>query len=207
MAKIETTEIPYPLFVYCGILPWTFFSTAMANAANSVVGSERLITKIYFPRLIIPYSAVAAAVVDFLVALLLLTALMFWYQIAPTWNILLVPVTFLIIAFAALGVGTGLSAMNVAYRDFRYIIPFIVQIGIFVTPSIFMIPSSDPTGWKHLLVTANPLNALIESFRAALLGHPIPWSALGVSVIIVVLVFVFGNLYFRKVEDRFADII
>jgi lipopolysaccharide transport system permease protein len=207
LAKIDTGAVPYPLYVFCGLLPWTFFSTAMTSAANSVVGSERLITKIYFPRLIVPYAAVLAAAVDFCIAFLLLVGLMFYYGVMPGIGLLAVPLIFLCLLFAALGVGTLLSAMNVAYRDIRYVIPFLVQIWFFATPAIYMVVNRTGSGWMQTLITLNPLNALIETFRAAVLGQAIPWEPLGMAVLMISVVFVAGSLYFRKVEDSFADII
>jgi lipopolysaccharide transport system permease protein len=207
LAKIPTGDYPYPLFVFCGLLPWTFFATAMTNAANSVVGSERLITKIYFPRLIVPYAAVLAAAVDFLIAFLLLLGLMVFYGVMPGVGILAVPAIFVCLMFAALGIGTLLSAMNVAYRDIRYVIPFMVQIWFFATPAIYMMVDHMGEGWMQALITVNPINALIETFRAAVLGEMIPWGPLGIAVLMIAVVFVAGSFYFRKVEDSFADII
>lgn len=207
LAKIDTGEVPYQLFVFCGLLPWSFFSTAMTNAANSVVGSERLITKIYFPRLIVPYAAVLAAAVDFCIAFLLLVGLMLYYGVMPGWGMLAVPALFASLILAALGVGTLLSALNVAYRDIRYVIPFLVQIWFFATPAIYMIVERTGDGWMQTLITVNPLNALIETFRAAVLGQAIPWGPWGIAVLMLGAVFVAGSLYFRKVEDSFADII
>jgi lipopolysaccharide transport system permease protein len=207
LAKVDTGEIPYPLFVCCGLLPWSYFSTAMGNAANSVVGSERLITKIYFPRLVVPYSAVFASTVDFFIALSLMFAVMVWFQFPPGWTILMLPGIILLIALLALGVGTGLSALNVSYRDFRHILPFAIQLAMFATPSIFMSTKIASDSWLQWLILLNPMNTLIASFRAAVLGTPIPWIALGWTSLVVLVVFVFGSVYFRKVEDRFADII
>ena len=138
LAGVPSGGFPYPLFAYAGLLPWTFFSTAIANAGNSVVGSERLITKIYFPRLAVPFAAVGAAVVDFLIAFGLLIVMMVYYQVAPGPGLLLVPAICAVILLAALGVGTLLAALNVAYRDFRYVIPFLVQVWMFATPSVYM---------------------------------------------------------------------
>ena len=138
MAHVDSAGWPYPLFVFAGLLPWTFFATAIASAGNSVVGSERLITKIYFPRLAIPLAAVAAALVDFLVALGMLVVLMIYYRVAPTAGLLWLPVLMALLACAAVGVGTLLAALNVAYRDFRYVIPFLVQLWMFATPSVYM---------------------------------------------------------------------
>jgi lipopolysaccharide transport system permease protein len=209
MAKVSSGDVPYPLFVYAGLLPWTFFATAIANSANSVVGSERLITKIYFPRLAIPMASVGAAVVDFGIAFGLLLVLMLWYGIAPGLGMLLIPVVFAAMLLAALGVGTLLSALNVAYRDFRYVVPFLVQLWMFATPTVYMQPA-DPeaeTGAVQLFLALNPMTGLIAVFRAACLGGPIPWIHFGLSSAFVAGVFLAGCFYFRKVEDSFADII
>ena len=138
MAKVPSGDVPYPLFVYAGLLPWSFFATAIANSGNSVIGQEKLITKIYFPRLAIPFASVGAAVVDFLIAFGMLLAMMAYYRVAPGWGILLVPVVLLTLILTALGVGTLLAALNVAYRDFRYVIPFMVQLWMFATPTVYM---------------------------------------------------------------------
>jgi lipopolysaccharide transport system permease protein len=206
MAKVPTGDIPYPLFVYAGLLPWTFFATAIANAGNSVVGSERLITKIYFPRLAIPFASVCAAVVDFCCAMSLMFVLMLWYGVAPGASLLAVPLILGLITLAAIGVGTLLAALNVAYRDFRYVIPFLVQIWMFATPTVYMMPDSD-AGWMQTVLTLNPLTGLIGAFRAAVLGDPLPWSVIGISGAAALAMFIVGCLYFRKVEDSFADII
>ena len=207
--KNASSDIPYPLFAYCGLLPWTFFSTAIAGAGNSVIGSERIITKIYFPRLSIPFAAVGATIVDFVVALGLLVGLMTWYGVAPSHNIWLAPLVYSMIVLSALGVGTFLSALNVSYRDFRYVIPFLVQVWMFATPSVYMPadPSAKPSGLAAWILACNPLSGLIASFRAAVVGGPIPWSSLATSSLCAVLFFAVGCLYFRRVEDRFADII
>ena len=138
LAGVSSGDVPYPLFAYAGLLPWTFFSTAVAGAGNSIIGSERLITKIYFPRLAIPFAAVGAAVVDFAIACGLLVVLMIYYGVRPGVGMLLIPVVFLPIALTALGIGTLLAALNVSYRDFRYVIPFLIQLWMFATPTIYM---------------------------------------------------------------------
>ena len=138
MARVDSGDFPYPLFVYAGLLPWTFFATAVSNAGNSVVGSAQMVSKIYFPRLLIPLASVAAAVVDFLIAFLLLAGLMFYYGIVPGWQILLVPLLLLLAVLAAVGVGSMLAALNVSYRDFKYTIPFLMQIWMFATPTVYM---------------------------------------------------------------------
>jgi len=207
MAGVPSGGLPYPLFAYAGLLPWTFFATAIAAAGNSVVGSERLITKIYFPRLAVPFAAVAAAVVDFVIALSLLGALMSYYRIAPGIGLLFAPVVFSMILLAALGIGALLAALNVAYRDFRYVIPFLVQVGMFATPTVYMEPKAVPAGWVQLLWALTPMTSLFAAFRASILGGPIAWGQLGIATAAVVVVFLGGCLYFRKVEDGFADII
>jgi lipopolysaccharide transport system permease protein len=207
MAGVPSGGIPYPLFAYAGLLPWTFFATAIASAGNSVVQSERLITKIYFPRLAIPFAAVGAAVVDFVIAFGLLLVLMFYYGIMPGIGMLLAPVIFGLIVLAALGIGTMLGALNVAYRDFRYVIPFLVQLGMFATPTVYMQPKADATDSLQALLALNPMTSLIAAFRAAVLGGPISWGPLGLASALVVASFVLGCLYFRKVEDSFADVI
>lgn len=212
LAQVDTGDIPYPLFVYAGLLPWTFFATALANGGNSVVGSERLITKIYFPRLAIPFAAVGASVVDFLVAFSLMIILMLAYGVLPTWNILMVPVIFSLLMLAAIGMGTLLAALNVAYRDFRYIIPFLVQFWMFATPSIYMDLTNLPeekfnSTLVQALLFANPMTDLIAAFRAALLGTAMPWDMLLYAAPLCLATFFLGCFYFRKVEDTFADVI
>jgi lipopolysaccharide transport system permease protein len=207
MAKVSAGDMPYPLFVFAGLLPWSFFSTSISQAANSVVGSERLITKIYFPRLAIPFASVGAAVVDFCMASGLLLAMMLWYGHVPGPAILLAPVLMVLLAMAAAGMGTLLAALNVAYRDFRYVVPFLVQLWMFATPSIYMNAAGNGRGQMEWILIANPLSPLIASFRAAVLGGPIPWNSLALAACISIGMFVAGCLYFRKVEDSFSDII
>lgn len=207
LARVPTGGLPYPLFAYAGLLPWVFFSTAVTNAANSVVGSERLITKIYFPRLAIPFAAVGAAVIDFLIAFLLLGVLMAFYRVLPGVGILLVPAIAGLITLTALGLGTLLSALNVAYRDFRYVVPFLVQLGMFATPSVYMDSSARLSPSWQAILSLNPMTPLIDAFRGAVLGGPIPWFPLGIAAVVIVGLFVAGCLYFRRVEDGFADLI
>jgi lipopolysaccharide transport system permease protein len=207
------TDIPYPLFVLAGLLPWTFFATAIANAGNSVIGSERLITKIYFPRLAVPFATVGAAMVDFAVALPLLLVFLPFSDFHPSWTLLLLPVIFLLLVLSAAGVGTLLAALNVKYRDFRYIIPFLVQLWMYATPTIYFDLTSEPANpdskyaWIKQLLPLNPLTGLIASFRAALLGEEIPWAMLGFSAVMALVLFFVGCLVFRRIEDSFADVI
>jgi lipopolysaccharide transport system permease protein len=207
LAKVPTGDVPYPLFVFAGLLPWTFFSTAIANAGNSVVGSERLITKIYFPRLAIPFAAVGAALVDFAIAFGVMIVLMLWYHVMPGPRMLLVPGLVLLLTLAAVGVGTLLAALNVAYRDFRYVIPFLVQLWMFATPSVYMAAGAGGSTLTRWLLILNPMTGVIAAFRAATLGNPIAWGQLAISSAIIAALCVGGCLYFRKVEDSFADVI
>lgn len=210
LANVSSGTLPYPLFVYAGLLPWFFFSSAITSAGNSVVGSERLITKIYFPRLAIPFAAVAAAVVDFFIAFSVLIAMMLWYGIPPGPAVLLVPLLVVVLGLAGLGIGALLAALNVAYRDFRYVIPFLVQLWMFATPTVYMKLGDDHGGVSSGLtyfLSLNPLVGIIAAFRAATLGGEIHWAQLAVSSASVMVILIFGCLYFRRVEDSFADII
>ena len=235
LAGVSTGDIPYPLFAYAGLLPWTFFATAVANAGNSVVGSERLITKVYFPRLAVPFAAVGAAVVDFVVAFGLLVVMMLYYGFAPGPGMLLVPLIFAPMVLAALGVGTLLAALNVSYRDFRYVIPFLVQLWMFAPPTVYMQPAapSDAVVSTPAASTAessprsaaaargagsggaavqaalalNPMTGLIGGFRELVLGRPVHWRACATATMFSALAFIAGCIYFRKVEDNLADVI
>jgi lipopolysaccharide transport system permease protein len=200
-------DIPYPLFVLTGLIAWTFFATAVGQAGGSVVGSERLITKIYFPRLAIPFASVGAALFDFLISLGLLAVLMAAYGHPPSWQIVFAPFVFAILLFAATGLGTLLAALTVAYRDFRYVTPFLIQVGMYATPTIYMLLPPNPSDGLKLWLTLNPLVAPIAAFRSCLLGGSIPWEGVAVSAVGAVALFVLGCLYFRKVEDDFADLI
>ena len=207
MAKLSSGDLPYPLFALAGLLPWFFFSTAVTNCANSVIASERLVTKIYFPRLAIPLAALGAAAVDSLVALGLLAVLMAYYQVAPGIGLLLLPVVYATVCLAALGVGTGLAALTVTYRDFRYVTPFFMQLWMFATPTVYMATSATTSEGHASLWLLNPMTGLIAAFRAVCLGGEIPWLQFAVAAQFAVLLVFAGAFYFRRVEDRFADII
>lgn len=207
MAQVPTEGIPYPVFAYAGLLPWTFFATGITNAGNSVIGSERLITKIYFPRLAIPFSSVGAAFVDFVVALGLLLVLGIYYHIIPGLGLLAVPIILSALALASLGLGTLLAALNVYYRDFRYVIPYLVQLGMFATPSVYMEPRDGGGGLVPLLLALNPINTLVAAFRAAVLARPIAWEQVAIASLVAAALFLGGCIYFRRVEDQFADFI
>jgi lipopolysaccharide transport system permease protein len=210
LAHVSSGGVDYSVFVYAGLLPWTFFATAITSAGNSVVGSERLITKVYFPRLAVPLASVGAAIVDSLIACALLLVLMLCNGIVPGAHLLLAPLFLAIILLAAVGAGTLLAALNVAYRDFRYVIPFLTQFWMFATPTVYMQPDKDASGVLQLLLALNPMTSLIAAFRAAVLGEPggaIAWGQVAFAAGLSVLVFLAGCLYFRRVEDSFADVI
>jgi lipopolysaccharide transport system permease protein len=208
LAKLPSDgAAPYALMVFAGMLPWTFFSSTLADASNSVLSGGNLISKVYFPRLILPMAVIGVGLVDFAVNLGMLVVLMIWYRFVPSWHIVLLP-TFMVIAiFASLGPALWLSALNVKYRDFRYIIPFIVQFGLFASPVGF---SSNivPEQWR-LLYSLNPMVGVIDGFRWSILGEQSPPHLLGLLLGIGVTVFFLwlGIRQFRKTEDSFADLI
>jgi len=205
LAKIPSDGYPYPIFVYAALLPWVFFANAISSSASSVVGSANLISKVYFPRLIIPLASIGAGLIDFAIATLVLLLLMIFYGVGWSVNLLAAPVLVVAVLFTALGIGTFLSALNVAYRDFRYVIPFLIQLWMFATPVVY--PASlVPEKWQWILYL-NPMAGLIEGFRSAFLGRPFDFEALGISFTVAVIVFLVGVAYFEKVERRFADII
>lgn len=207
VAAEASSDIPYPLFVLAGLVPWTFFSNAMSSAGQSVVGNQNLVTKVYFPRLFIPMGAVGAGAVDFVISFGLVLVAMLVLGMLPGWNVLLVPVLFLGLMVAALGVGTLLSALTVAYRDFRYVVPFMVQLWMFATPSIYLQADSDFGSLGRLLLPLNPAYGLITNFRVAVLGGRIDLYSLAVSGAVSLIFLLVGCLYFRRVERGFADII
>jgi lipopolysaccharide transport system permease protein len=207
LAHVPTGGVDYPLFVFAGLLPWTFFATAITSAGNSVVGSERLITKVYFPRLAVPFAAVGAALVDCLIASGLLLVLMACYGVTPGWHLLLIPPFLALLLLAAAGAGTLLAALNVAYRDFRYVIPFLTQFWMFATPAVYLQLDDQAPGYVRLLLYANPLTALVAGFRSAVLGGPVAWAEVSVAALVTLGLFLAGCFYFRRVEDSFADVI
>ena len=205
LAKIPSDGYPYPVFVYAALLPWTFFSSAIGTSGQSLIGSAHLVSKVYFPRLIIPLSSVGAGLFDLLISTGILLLMMLWFGVGWSWNLLAAPFLLLAVIFTALGVGTLLSALTVAYRDFTHLTPFLVQIWMYITPVIFPV-SLMPERWQWLLYL-NPMTGLVEGFRAAFLGKPFDPTGLGISFAIAVAVFLIGVGYFEKVERRFADII
>lgn len=194
---------PYSLMVYAGMLPWQFFSNALTESSNSLIGNTNLITKVYFPRMIIPASSVITSMVDFAISFGIMLVMMIIFQFAPPLQVLLLPF-FIILAFlTAFGIGLYLTALNVKYRDFRYIIPFIVQFGLYVTPVGFS-SSAIPETWR-LVYSLNPMVGIIDGFRWCLLGDPIQWQGVYISFIVTGLFLWLGVSYFRKVEKTFAD--
>jgi lipopolysaccharide transport system permease protein len=206
LAKVPSDGIPYPLFVYAGLLPWTYFANSLAASGNSLVGSQNLITKVYFPRLIIPASASLAGLLDFFIAMIVLGALMIYYQLIPGIGILLFPFLVGLTFLCSVGVGLWLSALNVEYRDIRYAIPFLIQIWMFLSPVIY--PVSMIHEKYQWVLAINPMGGVIDAYRASLLGHkPIDWTLFGISVAIIVFLFLSGLYYFRRMEKTFADVV
>jgi lipopolysaccharide transport system permease protein len=202
-----TTDLPYPLFVLAGLLPWTFFANAISASAQSVIGSQGLVTKIYFPRLLIPVGAVLAGLADLAVSSLLLLAIMLYHGVFPGWGGLLLPLLVAGFMTAALGVGMLLAALTVAYRDFRYVVPFLVQLWLLATPSIYLQGEAAVGPLGQALLPLNPAYGLIANFRAAVLNTPPDLYSLAVSAAVSLLLFLVGCLYFRRVERGFADLI
>jgi len=206
LAKVPSDGLPYPIFVYAGLLPWTYFANAVSASGNSLVGNANLITKVYFPRLMVPASAALAGLLDFFIALFVLGALMIYYQFVPGMGLLLFPFLVALTFLCAVGVGLWLSALNVQYRDIRYAIPFLIQIWMFLSPVIY--PVSLVSEKYQWLLALNPMGGLIHAYRASLLGHqPVDWPLLGLSALIIVALFLGGLYYFRRMEKVFADIV
>lgn len=199
------TDVPYPLFAFAGLVPWTFFANAVSNSGNSLVGSANLITKIYFPRMIIPGAAVGAGLIDFALAFLILAGMMIYYQVHFSLRLLMLPVIVALMTLLALGVGMWMSALNVKYRDIRYALPFIIQLWMFISAVIY--PTSITGGKLRLLLRLNPIAALIENFRAALFNQPFDWTSLGIATVITLVVLIYAAFSFRRMERTFADIV
>lgn len=204
-AKMPSDGYPYPVFVYAGLLPWTFFAAAIGTSGQSLIGSSHLVSKVYFPRLIIPLSSVGAGLIDLLISTGILLLLMLWYGVGWSPSLLVAPVLLVGVVFTSLGVGTLLSALTVAYRDFNHLTPFLVQIWMYITPVIFPV-GLVPERWQWALYL-NPMTGIVEGFRSAFLGKPFDLYGLGISGLTTLVLFVAAVAYFEKVERRFADII
>jgi len=205
LSGVPSDGLPYPLFAYAGLVMWTFFSNAVTNSGNSLVIDSNLITKVYFPRMIIPVASVVAGFLDLAIAFGLLIVMMFYYDFGFSVNMLMLPVLIVLIALLAVGIGMWMSALNVKYRDVRYALPFLIQLGMFATPIIYPL-SIVPEKW-HWLMSLNPLTGLIEAFRAACFNRPFDWSSIGISTVVTFIVLTFTAYSFRKMEDDFADIV
>jgi lipopolysaccharide transport system permease protein len=206
LAKIPSDGLPYVVFAFAGFLPWTYFSQALSRSSVSLVGNAHLITKVYFPRLIIPLAAVTTPTVDFVISLLSLFGLMLWYGVMPTWNLLALPLFLLLAALIALAVGLWLAPLNVRYRDVNHTIPFLVQAWMYASPVVYPL-SLVPERWR-LLYVVNPMVGVIEGFRWSLTGAENPnVVAIAVSVTIAVLAVLGGLMFFRRMECAFADVI
>jgi lipopolysaccharide transport system permease protein len=205
LAGVPSDNIPYQMFAYAGLLPWTFFANAVTNSGNSLIGSANLITKVYFPRMLIPAAAVGAGLVDFGIAFLILVPLMFYYRVAISFNLLMLPVVVLLTTLLALAVGMWLSALNVKYRDIRFALPFLIQLWMFVSPVIY--PASFlPLKWRWL-IWLNPLTGIIEGYRSSLFGLHFNLTALATSAAITLALLTYSLYAFRRMEKSFADIV
>jgi lipopolysaccharide transport system permease protein len=205
IAKLPSGGIPYPLMVFAGMLPWTFFSTGLSDASNSLLANTNLVSKVYFPRMIMPTATITAAFIDFFIGLFILAGMMAWYHVWPTWRILLLPIFVLLAFLAALGPSLWVTAVNVKYRDFRYVIPFLVQFGLYVSPVGFS-SSVVPQKWR-LLYSLNPLAGIIDAFRWSVLGSSIEWHGVVIGVAVVTVLLWLGIRKFRNTEKTFADLI
>jgi lipopolysaccharide transport system permease protein len=205
LAGLPSDGVPYAVFAFAGLLPWTYFSNAVTSSGNSLVGSANLITKVYFPRMIIPAAAVLAGLVDFAVALVIMAALMLYFGVAVSWSILIFPPLVVLTALLAAGVGMLMSALNVKYRDVRYALPFLIQLWMFASPVIY--PSSLlPEKWRWVLAL-NPLTGIIEGFRASLFGLSLDRVSLLMSAAVTLLLLVVSAYVFRRMEKSFADVV
>lgn len=207
LAGLPSGGVPYPILVFAALLPWQLFANSLSDSSNSLLSNAGMISKVYFPRLIVPASAILVSVVDFFITLALLVALMIWFQVLPSWRLLLLPLFLLLALATALGAGLWFAALNTKFRDFRYIVPFVVQFGLYVSPVGF---SSDvvPERWR-MLYSLNPMVAVIDGFRWAIIGSDarIYWPGFMISCLLITLIMVTGVMYFRKTEKTFADVI
>jgi lipopolysaccharide transport system permease protein len=205
-AKIPSDGLPYPLFAYAALLPWEYFSQALSRSGAGVVNDASLIRKIYFPKLIIPLAAVVTPLVDFFLSLSILVGMMLWFRVIPAWSIMALPLFLLMALLTALSVGLWLSALNVRYRDIRYTIPFLTHLWMYASPIAYPV-SLVPEKWR-LLYSLNPLAGVVEGFRWALLGKESPdFRIMAVSAVAVLVVLLGGLVYFKKMEQTFADVI
>ncbi|MHC4947617.1 MAG: ABC transporter permease [Planctomycetota bacterium] len=204
LARMDSEGFPYAVFVYAGLLPWTFFSTSVNLSGLSLVNQQQLLTKIYFPRLFVPTASIGAGLVDLAISFGVYAVILLIFQTAPSWQVVYLPGLVLLTILATLGFGYLLSALTVAYRDFRYVVPFMMQAMLYMSPVIF--PVSIVPERYHWLLAINPMAGIIDGYRSAILGKPWNLTTLTISSITTVALFVFSLYYFRKTERRFADI-
>ena len=204
-AAMQAPGLPYPLFILIGWLTWSFFSTAMNAAGGSVIGNPNLVTKVYFPRLVIPAAAIGVSIADLIVGSVLLAVMLVWYGIAPTWNLALVPLFLCVIGMAALGAGCFIAAVNVAYRDFRHVVPFVGTLWFWLTPVVWPLSAIPMKYYDFMLL--NPLTGTLHALRAAWIGVPVYWPWVAQSAALSAILLLGGVAYFRSVERRFADIV
>jgi len=207
IARLPSDGTPYPILVFVAMLPWQFFANSLTEASNSLIGNANLISKVYFPRLIIPASSIVTSLVDFFISGAILVVLMIWYGCLPSWRIITLPLWTMLAFVTAMGCGLWLTALNVKYRDFRYVVPFMVQFGLYISPVGFS-TNVVPEKWR-LLYSLNPMVGVIDGFRWALLGnnHQLYLPGLLLSLALVIVVSISGVWYFRKTEKTFADVI
>jgi len=203
-AKIPSEGFPYPIFVYAGLLPWTFFANAVSHSSISLVNQSQLLTKVYFPRLFIPSSSIGVGLVDFSLSFCVYICLMLWYGHTPGVSVALLPLVLLLTMMTAFGVGVFLASVTVAYRDFRLVVPFMVQIWMYLSPVVYAV-TLIPEKYRWIMAF-NPLTGIIGGFRSVLLNQPVDWNALGVSVVVSSILLTVGVANFRRTERRFADI-
>lgn len=207
LAHLPSNGVPYPILVFAALLPWQFFANALSDSSNSLLSNAGMISKVYFPRLIVPASSIVVSLVDFLITFAMCLGLMLWYDVMPTWRLLLLPALLMLALVTSLGAGLWFAALNTKFRDFRYIVPFIVQFGLYVSPVGF---SSNivPEKWR-IFYAANPMVAVIDGFRWVITGSDagIYWPGFIVSCALIAIVLVTGVMYFRKTEKTFADVI
>lgn len=206
LAQMPSEGVPYPLFSYSGLLLWTYFQNAVTNSGNSLVANAPLLSKVYLPRIFIPTAPCLAGIVDYLIAMIILAAMMVYYQFVPTATILLLPVIILLTFLLVSGTGYWLSSICVKYRDVKFALPFFVQLLMFISPVIY--PTDILSGNLQWILSLNPLTGLINAHRAALLGHvPVDYGSLAISAVITIVIFISGVLYLRRTEKYFADLV
>ena len=206
LAGVPSDGIPYPLFSFCALVPWTYFAGTLGLAGNSLVSNANLVTKVYFPRVLLPAATVISGMLDFVIGSVFLFFMMIYYHVKPGWNLLFVPLLVISMMLLALGISMLLAAINVRYRDVKYALPFIIQIWLFITPIIYPVTYL-PAKYQKVLAL-NPMAGIVEGLRACLFsGHQMPWKLMGISWSVTVVLLIVGAVYFRKTEKTFADIV